>query len=96
MSKRDKRLEEWKSNPKPNTPWGSVESDLLYYGFEIDKSGGGSHFQISHQLLMDQAGYGANGEFTIAVKNGRTLKRWALLDIVQAIELLERLKNEAE
>ena len=68
MSKRDKRLEEWKSNPKPVTNWGTVESDLIYYGFEIDKSGGGSHFQISHHLLIDQGGYGANGEFTIAVK----------------------------
>lgn len=96
MSKRDKRLEEWKSNPKPVTNWGTVESDLIYYGFEIDKSGGRSHFQISHHLLIDQGGYGANGEFTIAVKNGRTIKRWALADIVQAIELIERKQNETE
>jgi len=94
MSRLLKRLKKWRNNPKDYPPWDSVEATLLSQGFEIDKDSGGSHFQISHELLIGEDGYGEFGEFTIAIYKGQTLKAYYLLEIVDAIELVIGLEEE--
>ena len=96
MSRRDKLINHWKSNPNSEPPWITVEAVLIYYEFEIDKNGGGSHFQIRHPALIGHEGYGETGEFTIAIKSGKTVKGWVLRDIVEAIEIVGEVKDGAE
>ncbi len=68
MGKIEKRIEKWK-NPrfKQNVPVGDLFAVLDKYFPESYEYGGkrGSHIiRVWHKLLIDQPGYGAEGDFT--------------------------------
>lgn len=83
-----KRLERWRNIPRQGLRWSTVESTLKTLGCTIDKVSGGSHFQISHDTLVGEQGYGELGEFTVAVKSGRTLKAVYVVQVVEAIDII--------
>ena len=92
MSRIEKRIQKWR-NPafKQNVPKEDLYSVLDYY-FEGKWSYGGqrgSHiFKISHPLLKGLPEYGPDGDLTIPVSKGRTVKFFYLRKLIKVIDFI--------
>ncbi|MBD3378514.1 addiction module toxin, HicA family [candidate division KSB1 bacterium] len=90
MSRIEKILKSWQQRPV-SVPKNQVLSVLDRYGFDIEKKSG-SHIIVRHSGLINKSGFGINGEFTIPVKGGQSVKGFYLKRILEAIAILEEVK----
>jgi hypothetical protein len=90
MSKIEKILEKWKQGkqPVPKEKVIAVLEKYFRHNYEIKA---GSHIVVRHPELKGLPGYGAKGEFSIAIKGGQKVKPIYLKDLVVAIEYLQEM-----
>lgn len=87
MGKIEKILKKWETKPKEISK-DEVINVLKRFGFELDFKRG-SHIVVRHELLKNQANFGQNGEFTVPVKGGKSVKGYYIKEILFAIELIQ-------
>ncbi len=96
MSKREKILSNWKTQPQPSATVETVQAILSHYfreGF-TKATGAGSHqFRVSHPALVAHPLY--RGKLSVPIKNGQTVKPLYLKQIVDAIEIIQEADKEA-
>ncbi len=93
MSKVEKIFKKWENKPI-FVDKEEVISILERYPFEIDYKPG-SHIVVRHPCLINQVGFGVNGDFTIPVKNGQKVRGVYLKTILKAIAIItESAGNE--
>lgn len=86
MSKVEKILKKWALRPTEVNK-DEVINILERFGFELDFKPG-SHIVIRHIKLKNQSGFGGQGEFSVPVRNGRTVKGVYLRAVLTAIEIV--------
>jgi len=93
MSKLDKVLRKWQNKPII-VEKEEVLSILKRYDFEIDFKPG-AHIIVRHPCLINRAGFGPNGEYTLPVKGGQKIRGVYLKAILKAISIIEEsMENE--
>lgn len=87
MSKILKRLAKWKNatQPVPKESVLAILDRFLPDNYEMKE---GSRIIVRHPQLIGVGDCGSQGEFTIAVKSGRTVKPLYLKRLVEVIEYL--------
>ncbi len=90
MSKRDKLLAAWKTQPQPDASVETVEAVLLrYFPDGFSKATGGSHqLRVSHPALFAHPHF-VGGTLSIPVKGGQSVKPFYLKRIVEAIQIVQ-------
>ena len=87
MGKVEKVLKKWGTKPT-EVSRDEVVNILKRFGFEFDFKKG-SHIVVRHTKLINQANFGALGEFTVPTKKGRTVKGFYLKEILVAISIVK-------
>ena len=94
MSKRDKSLANWKTQPQPDATVETVGAILAYYfaeGFTKSVGAGSHQLRVSHPALVGHPLY--RGKLSIPVKNGQAVKPLYLKQIVEAIEIVQEAER---
>lgn len=95
MSKRDKLLAAWKTQPQPNADVETVEAVLSrYFPSGFSRAEGGSHqLRVTHPALFAHPHF-VGGTLSIPVKGSQIVKPFYLKRIVEAIEIVQIAEKE--
>ena len=95
MSRREKLIESWKTQPTPTANVETVKAVLIYYFSESFSTAEGSSHQlrINHPALHGKPNF-EGGTLSIPVKNGQFVKGVYLKRIAKAIEIVEAARKE--
>lgn len=97
MSKRDKLLASWKTQPQPDADVETVAAVLIrYFPSGFSKAEGGSHqLRVTHAALFAHPHF-VGGSLSIPVKGGQSVKPFYLKRIVEAIEIVQNAEKEED
>ena len=85
MSKREKRLSDWKYNTPVDAPKENVEAVLRYYWPKVENKGS-SHYVIHDERSNDHEQ--CHGILSVVIKGGQEVKGFYLQRIVEALEYI--------
>lgn len=96
MTKADKRLEKWLTDPPKDAPKEQALAMLeRFFPGQWEKKSG-SHIVCQDDRLKDHPECGPNGDFDIAVKGGQKVKGLYLKKLAYIIMFLEELKERED
>jgi|AntAceMinimDraft_17_1070374.scaffolds.fasta_scaffold204868_2 hypothetical protein len=88
MTKREKRLTRWLNNPPSEVPRDQVIAMIDYYFPDQYEWDDGSHIVVNDERLRGISGFGPEGDFTVVIKSGKSVKGLYLKRLATAIQYL--------